>query len=77
MRLALVAIVKDEESCIQRMLKSAATITDEQIVVDTGSSDATPELAAAAGARVFRYKWNDSFRMRGVWRSLLIGARNA
>jgi glycosyltransferase involved in cell wall biosynthesis len=61
MRLALVAIVKDEESCIQRMLKSAATITDEQIVVDTGSSDATPELAAAAGARVFRYKWNDSF----------------
>jgi glycosyltransferase involved in cell wall biosynthesis len=61
MRLALVAIVKNEESCIQRMLNSVATITDEQIVVDTGSSDATPELAAAAGARVFRYKWNDSF----------------
>ena len=61
MRLALVAIVKNEESCIQRMLNSVAAITDEQIVVDTGSSDATPELAAAAGARVFMYRWNDSF----------------
>ena len=61
MRLALVAIVKDEEDCIERMLSSIAGVTDEQIVVDTGSSDATPEIAVAAGARLFRYNWDHSF----------------
>jgi glycosyltransferase involved in cell wall biosynthesis len=61
MRLALVAIVKDEQDCIERMLKSVAGISDEMIVVDTGSSDATPDIAAAAGARLFRYQWDHSF----------------
>lgn len=61
MRLALIAIVKDEEDCIERMLRSVRGVTDEQIVVDTGSSDATPEIAVANGARLFRYPWNHSF----------------
>jgi hypothetical protein len=34
---------------------------DEMLVLDTGSVDATPALAAASGARVHRYAWCDDF----------------
>src|SRR5439155_14945786 len=34
---------------------------DEVIVVDTGSKDETPKMAAKLGARVFHFPWCDSF----------------
>ena len=33
----------------------------EQIVVDTGSTDRTVEIAAKMGAKVFRFSWIDDF----------------
>jgi len=36
-------------------------IADEIIVVDTGSSDATKEIALRHGARVFDFAWCDNF----------------
>lgn len=59
--LALVMIVRDEARCIQRCLASARAWVDEMVVLDTGSRDATPALAAAAGARVVRGEWRDDF----------------
>ena len=47
-------IVRDEESTLQRCLESARPFIDEIVVVDTGSTDATPRIARAAGARVVR-----------------------
>lgn len=44
--------VKNEELLLGRTLASVAPLADEVLVVDTGSTDATVEIARAAGARV-------------------------
>jgi glycosyltransferase involved in cell wall biosynthesis len=47
--LSVVVCARDEEAVIERCLDSVAW-ADERLVVDSGSADATRELAAAAGA---------------------------
>src|SRR5512134_3132536 len=42
-------------------LESARGAVDEVVVVDTGSSDRTRELARAAGAKVVEWAWRDDF----------------
>ena len=59
--LALVMIVRDEERSLERCLESARAWVDEIVVVDTGSSDATPDIARRLGARVGRFAWCDDF----------------
>jgi len=59
--LALVMIVRDEERSLARCLESARAWVDEIVVVDTGSSDATPEIARRLGARVGHFAWCDDF----------------
>lgn len=54
-------IVRDEEKFIADCLKSVEDMVDEIIVVDTGSSDRTPEIARAHGAKLFSFEWNDSY----------------
>ena len=58
---ALTMIAKDEEASIGRALKSVKAIVDEMVVVDTGSTDRTKEIASAQGARVIEFKWCDDF----------------
>ena len=60
-RLALVMIAKDEARAIGRTLESAAPHVDQMIVLDTGSSDATAQIARAAGAEVHTFAWCDDF----------------
>jgi glycosyltransferase involved in cell wall biosynthesis len=60
-RLALVMIVRNEERCIARCLRSAKPVVDEMIVLDTGSTDNTVNIAKSLGARVYHYVWNDDF----------------
>ena len=60
-RIALVMIVRDEARCLERCLVSARPWVDEMIVLDTGSLDATPEVARRAGARVERFEWTCDF----------------
>ncbi|MEK4463051.1 glycosyltransferase family 2 protein [Paenibacillus sp. FSL H8-0315] len=59
--LSLTMIVKNEAGKIQRCLESAKDYVDEIVVVDTGSTDNTKEIAISYGARVFDYKWNENF----------------
>jgi glycosyltransferase involved in cell wall biosynthesis len=54
-------IVKNEEMNIERALAWAKDIAFEQIVVDTGSTDRTVEIAKRMGAKVFHFKWIDDF----------------
>ncbi len=60
-RLSLVTIARDEAPRIGRLLASVAPWVDDMLVLDTGSRDDTPAIAAAAGARVARFAWCDDF----------------
>jgi len=59
--LSLCMIVKDEEEMLPRCLGAAAPFVDEIVVVDTGSSDRTVEIAESFGARVLHHEWTGSF----------------
>ena len=54
-------IVKDEADLIGQAISSVLPIVSEVIVVDTGSSDNTIEVAKSLGAKVFHERWNDDF----------------
>ncbi len=58
---SLTMIVKDEEENLPACLESVAGLDLELVVVDTGSSDRTREVARRFGARVFDFPWCDSF----------------
>lgn len=60
-RLSQCMIVKNEEDNIRRALSWGKEIMCEQIVVDTGSTDRTVEIAETMGAKVFHFKWCDDF----------------
>jgi glycosyltransferase involved in cell wall biosynthesis len=48
-------IVRDEEAALPRCLDSVAGVVDEIVVVDTGSTDATVDIARRSGARVLHH----------------------
>jgi tetratricopeptide (TPR) repeat protein len=60
-RISLAMIVKDEEATLPVCLGSIADLVDEIVVVDTGSTDRTRDVAARFGARVHDVPWPDSF----------------
>ncbi len=59
--LSLCMIVKNEEEMLPRCLKSVKEFVDEIIVVDTGSTDQTVEIAKRFGAQVYDHTWEDNF----------------
>src|SRR3954471_21348325 len=54
-------IVRDEERDLPRCLAALASVADEIVVHDTGSTDRTREIAKAAGATVIDGTWTDDF----------------
>jgi len=54
-------IVKNEAQMLPGCLESVRGLVGEIIVVDTGSTDCTARIAAAAGARIINHEWNDDF----------------
>jgi tetratricopeptide (TPR) repeat protein len=60
-KVSLCMIVKDEEAHLPACLATAADLVDEIVVVDTGSADATREVARRLGARVHDLPWGDDF----------------
>ena len=59
--LSLCMITKNEEKNISRCLDSIKDIVDEIIIVDTGSTDKTIEIAKSYGANIYHYEWNKDF----------------
>ena len=59
--ISLCMIVKNEERVLADCLKSAQPFFNQMIVVDTGSTDRTKEIAKEFGAEVYDYPWTDSF----------------
>ena len=56
-KLAVTIITLNEESNIKDCLKSIKSWVDEIIIVDSGSSDRTCEIAEEMGAKVFKKDW--------------------
>lgn len=54
-------IVKNEEDLLPNCLNSIVNAVNEVIIVDTGSTDDTANIAKSLGAKVFFHPWNDSF----------------
>lgn len=74
--LSAALIVRDEERHLADCLRSIEGIVDEIVIVDTGSTDSTPDIARSFGARVYDIPWQDDFaqarnaaleRCRGAW----------
>jgi hypothetical protein len=59
--ISLTLIARDEEAHIARCLQSASGLDAEMIVIDTGSTDRTKEIAIACGAKVSEFAWIDDF----------------
>jgi tetratricopeptide (TPR) repeat protein len=60
-RLALVMIARNEARAVGRALDSARPHVDRMIVLDTGSTDATRDIARRCGAEVHDFVWCDDF----------------
>jgi tetratricopeptide (TPR) repeat protein len=63
MILSAALIVRDEQAVLADCLGSIRDVVDEIVVVDTGSSDATPGIARELGARLFHHPWRDDFSL--------------
>lgn len=60
-RLSLCMIVKNEERFLRNCLESAKDVVDEIVIVDTGSTDGTLDIAREYGAKIVEHAWNDDF----------------
>ncbi|CAN7245502.1 glycosyltransferase family 2 protein [Devosia sp. LjRoot16] len=54
-------IVKNEQPFLDGCLKSLYGLVDEIVIVDTGSTDASIDIAQAHGVRLLNYAWHDDF----------------
>lgn len=59
--ISLCMIVKDEEANLDQCLRRIAIFMDEIIIVDTGSSDRTKEIAYRYTDKVYDFQWIDDF----------------
>ena len=54
-------IVRNEEKNLSSCLESVEDIVDEMIILDTGSTDNTIQIAKRFGADIYHFKWCDDF----------------
>ncbi|WP_082967422.1 glycosyltransferase [Paenibacillus oryzae] len=59
--ISLCMIVRNEEEELEKCLSSVKDIADEIVIVDTGSTDRTKEIAAQFTDRILDFKGNDDF----------------
>ncbi|WP_173645001.1 tetratricopeptide repeat protein [Geminocystis sp. NIES-3708] len=59
--ITLSMIVKNEAHNLVDCLNSVKNLVDEIVIVDTGSTDNTKEIANNSGAKVYDYSWQDNF----------------
>ena len=60
-KVSLCMIVKNEEKFLEQCLQSALGVVDEMVIIDTGSSDKTVEIALRYTKQVFHLDWPGSF----------------
>ncbi|MGB5138908.1 MAG: tetratricopeptide repeat protein, partial [Candidatus Zixiibacteriota bacterium] len=60
-RISLCMMVKNEEKLLGQCLESVKDLVTEIIIVDTGSTDRTVEIAEKYGAQVYHHAWENNF----------------
>ena len=60
-KVSLCMIVKNEEKVLGRCLSCLADLMDEIIIVDTGSTDGTKNIAAEYTDKIYDFRWIDDF----------------
>lgn len=68
-RLSVIAICKDEKHNLIKFLSSVGLVADEIVIVDTGSTDGTPDALKKLGfsekgrgqLKLRHFKWNNNF----------------
>jgi glycosyltransferase involved in cell wall biosynthesis len=61
MKLSLCMIVKNEEINLPKCLQSVKNVVDEIVILDTGSTDQTTQIAVDFGAKVHYFQWCNDF----------------
>ena len=61
--LSLAMIVKNEEDVLERCLESVKGIFDEIVIVDSGSTDKTINIAKKYTDKIYSFEWQDDFAM--------------
>lgn len=61
MKISACVICKNEEANIRHWLAAVRPLADELVVVDTGSTDRTVELAREGGAALYEFPWINDF----------------
>ena len=60
-KISLCMITRNEEEFLSKCLTSVQELVHEIIIVDTGSTDRTIEIAESFGARIYQHAWEDDF----------------
>ena len=60
-RLSLCTIVKNEEQSLPKCLETVRDLVDDIVILDTGSTDKTVEIAEQFGAKVYYFEWCNDF----------------
>ncbi|HEX3027500.1 MAG TPA: glycosyltransferase family 2 protein [Clostridia bacterium] len=59
--ISLCMIVKNEEQVLERCLRSCGNLFDEIVIVDTGSTDTTKQIASKFTSNIYDFEWVDDF----------------
>ncbi|HWR45116.1 tetratricopeptide repeat-containing glycosyltransferase family 2 protein [Sporomusa sp.] len=60
-QISLAMIVRNEDTRLAQCLESVKDAVDEIVIVDTGSSDTTVDIAQKYTTKIYSYQWNDDF----------------
>jgi len=60
-KLSLAMIVKNAQATLERCLTDCKAVVDEMVIVDTGSTDGSIEIAKKFTDKVYHFDWIDDF----------------
>ncbi|RKY56250.1 MAG: glycosyltransferase, partial [Candidatus Neomarinimicrobiota bacterium] len=61
MNLTTAMIVRNEAAYLEECLRSIQSVSDQIVIVDTGSTDSTLEIARKYKADIYHFDWVDDF----------------
>ncbi|WP_440897014.1 glycosyltransferase [Amphibacillus sp. Q70] len=60
-KITLCMIVKNEDTFLEKCLSSVQSSVEEIVIIDTGSTDGTIDIAKKFQAKIYHYQWDNHF----------------